>query len=313
MARCILLLTLLTGALLLAAPPALADILELDDGRLIEGVVVQADDLYHVQSRFGPTSVPVARVKKHVKARAVDEQIREHVASLAPDDAENRALLARWLVDLGREEEGRAMATAVLDLDPESAIAHEVLGHVRHEGHWRTPDEAKRAEGLERHGDRWYTPQEWANQGKSVREQALEREKQLGKERLQDDVNRAVRLMLSPDPTLRKRGRAQLDGMAKEFDNASLAELARNVDAYVRKLDEMAAAAAMATGPSGVTGHGTVMGEIRATMSKLKRPIETFTTSLAGGPFAGAPVKIQLPELEVVRVRTVAAIPVVVK
>ena len=128
-------------------PAARADILELDDGRLIEGVVVQVDDQYHVQSRFGPTTVPAARVRTHVKARSVDEQVREHVASLAPDDAENRALLARWLVDLGREEEGRAMAAAVLELDPESAVAHEVLGHVRHQGVWRTPDEAKRAEG----------------------------------------------------------------------------------------------------------------------------------------------------------------------
>ena len=90
-------------------------------------------------------------------------------------------------------------------------------------------------------------------------------------------------------------------------------ELARNVDAYVRKLDEAAAAAAMATGAGGGSGRGVVMGEIRATMSRLKRPIEEFTTSLASGPFGSAPVTIQLPELEVVRVRTVAAIPVVVR
>lgn len=302
----------LISTFLLACPPAKADVLELEDGRLVEGVVVQVGDAYHVQSRFGASTIPAARVRRHVKARPVDEQVREHLASLAPDDAENRALLARWLTGIGREEEGRAMATAVLELDPESAVAHEVLGHVRHEGLWCTPDEAKRADGLEKHGDRWYTSQEWANQGKSVREQALERERALEKERLQDDVNRAVRLMLSPDPELRKRGRTLLDGMAKEFDNASLAELARNVDAYVRKLDEAAAAAAMATGAAGASGSGVVLGDIRATMSKLKRPIETFSTSLASN-IGGAPVKIQLPELEVIRVRTVAAIPVVVR
>ena len=69
-------------------------------------------------------------------------------------------------------------------------------------------------------------------------------------------MNRAVRLMLSPDPDVRVRGRALLDGMAREYDNASLAELARNVDAYVRKLDEAAAAAALATGAGGVSGTG---------------------------------------------------------
>ena len=136
------LLPLLAAALLLAASQARADILELDDGRLIEGVVVQVDGQYHVQSRFGPSTIPAARVKKHVKARSVDEQVREHVASLAPDDAENRALLARWLVDLGREEEGRAMATAVLELDPESAQTTDAnrftaLHWAAIRGHWR--------------------------------------------------------------------------------------------------------------------------------------------------------------------------------
>jgi len=300
------------GALALVAAPARADILELQDGRLIEGIVVQTDGQYHVQSRFGASTIPVDQVKSHVKARSVDEQIREHVARLAPDDAENRALLARWLVSIGREEEGKALATEVLELDPESSVAHQVLGHIRHQGVWRTPDEAKRAEGLERHGDRWYTPQEWANQGKSTREAALEREREIERERIQQDVNRAVRLMMSPDPDLRRRGRALLDGMAKEYDNPSLAELARNVDAYVRKLDEAAAAAALATGPGSVSGTGVVMGDFRATLSRLKRPIESFETSLASN-IGGAPVRIQLPELEVIRVRTVGAIPVVIR
>jgi hypothetical protein len=49
-------------------------------------------------------------------------------------------------------------------------------------------------------------------------------------------------------------------------------------------------------------------------MSKLKRPIQVFETSLASGPLGGsAPVKIQLPELEVIRVRTTVGIPVVVR
>ena len=50
------------------------------------------------------------------------------------------------------------------------------------------------------------------------------------------------------------------------------------------------------------------MGEIRATFSRLKRPITTFETSLASN-IGGAPVRIQLPELEVIKVRTTAAIP----
>ena len=56
------------------------------------------------------------------------------------------------------------------------------------------------------------------------------------------------------------------------------------------------------------------MGEIRATLSKLKRPIRVFETSLASGPVgANAPVSIQLPELEVIRVMTTMAVPALVK
>ena len=98
--------------------------------------------------------------------------------------------------------------------------------------------------------------------------------------------------------------------MAREYDDPKLMKLAEDVDAYVRKADEMAVAAAgMHTGAAGM---GSVMGDFRATMSKLKRPIKTFETSLASN-LGGAPVKIQLPELEVVRVRTTGVIPVVVR
>ena len=312
MTRSVPLLLVLLAAMLCLALPARADVLELKDGRLIEGLVVKEGDSYHVQSRFGATVIPVAKVKAHTQAKSVDEQIQAHLASLAPEDAENRALLARWLGSIGRDVESRELAEAVLEMDPESAVAHEVLGHIRHQGVWRTPDEAKRAEGLEKHGDKWYTREEWANQSKSVREKALEYEKQAEAARLQKEVNKAVRLMMSPNKALRKRGRARLESMAKEFDNPSLAELAQHVDAYVEKLDEMKKAVA-ASGYTGApaSGSGYVMGEFRATVSKLKRPIETFETSLASN-IGGAPVRIQLPELEVIRVRTVGVIPVVV-
>ncbi|MHC5010422.1 MAG: hypothetical protein ACYTG6_05640 [Planctomycetota bacterium] len=303
---------LLLGTFLLAGlavTPARADILELTDGRIVEGDVIRGEETYLVRSRFGVVEVPVGEVKSLTEAPPLDTQIREHLATLDADDMENRALLSRWLRDIGRLDEADAMAEAVLEADPENAVAHEVLGHIRHRGVWRTPDEAKRAEGFERHGDRWYTPQEWANVEDNARLEALEQERRAEAERLAAEVNRAVRLMTSPAQALRERGRAQLETLAAEYDNPRLLALARDVDAYVRKADELAAAAASLP-PGG--GTGTVLGEIRATVSKLKRPIETFETSLASN-IGGAPVRIQLPEVEVIRVRTTAPIPVVVR
>jgi hypothetical protein len=81
------------------------------------------------------------------------------------------------------------------------------------------------------------------------------------------------------------------------------------VDEYVKKADELAAA--LAASPSG-SDSGMVLGEIRATMSRLKRPIQVFETSLSSS-LGGGTVKIQLPELEVIRVRTTVGIPAVVR
>lgn len=50
--------------------------------------------------------------------------------------------------------------------------------------------------------------------------------------------------------------------------------------------------------------------ELRPTVAVLQRPIPTFATSLSAGPVgANAPVIIQLPELEVSRVRTTVSMP----
>jgi hypothetical protein len=303
-------LLLLAVLPLVAATPAFADVLVLEDGRLVEGEVERQGDVFLVRSRFGVAEVPAAHVTEHLPAASLDQRIREHLATLDPEDTENRALFAGWLVEVGRADEGRALARDVLAVDPQCRAAHEVLGHVRHRGAWVTPDEARRRDGLERHGDRWYTPQEWANLEADRREAALEEERRARGRAVAADVNEAVRLMTSPSAEVRARGRERLLALARELDDPRLAELAASVEAYVEALDEARRrVAAAATAPSGT---GTVLGEIRATMSRLKRPIQSFETGLASN-LGGGVVRIQLPELEVVRVRTTVPIPVVVR
>jgi hypothetical protein len=293
--------------LLATAGPAQADVLELKDGRFVEGAVERTGEAYLVRSRFGETTIAADQVVEWTKARPVDDQVRERLAGLAPDDAENRALLACWLRDLGRSEEARALAESVLEIDPESASAHEVLGHIRHQGVWRTPEEAKRAEGFELHGDKWYTPEEWVSLEGAAREEAVRAEAEAAARRRGSDVNEAVRLMTSPDPLVRARGKARLEALAEEHDSDAIRRLVGDTEAYVRAADEYAAAAAS-------PDSAFMMGELRVTLSRLKRPITNFETSLASGPVtAAAPVRIQLPELEVIKVNTTIGMPAVIR
>jgi hypothetical protein len=298
----------LAFAAVLAFPAvARADVLELKDGRVVEGVVEKTGDAYTVRSRFGEATIAADQVKTWTKAKSVDAQWKERVASLAPDDAENRAVIAAWLKDLGRDEEATALAQVALGIDPENARAHAVLGHVRHDGVWKTPDQAKQDEGLEKHGDRWYTPEEWKNVGDEGKKAASAAEAKASAERVSAEVNEAVRLMMSPDPLVAGRGRARLESLAKETNSDALRALPQKVDDMLKARDALAAA-------ESDPNMATVLGELRITYSKLKRPIQVFETSLASGPVgAAAPVRIQLPELEVIHVNTTVGIPAEVR
>ncbi len=303
----------------LAAPGARADTLELADGRLVEGAVIEGEGGLWVLSRFGPRFVKSEEVRERHVGRPVDEQIREHLAALDPEDTVNRGRLAAWLKGLGREEEALMLAEQVIERDPEDAVARGVLGHVRHRGEWVSPDEARRREGYEKHGDRWYTPEEWRNLAAAEQARVKEAEERAAQEALAKDVNRYLALLTSPDPALRARARARLDALAGRLPDGGerLREVIARLEGYVAEVDrlrEQAAAAAAAGTDDRVSSGGFVMGEIRATLSRLKRPIQVFETSLASGPVgANAPVRIQLPELEVIKVRTTGIIPTVVK
>lgn len=295
--------------LVVGARGAHADVLETKDGRFIEGLVLEAEDHYIVFSRFGPSEVAKADVAKRVRERPVDEQVRDHVQRIPATDLAGRVRLATWLQGLGREDEARTIAEAMLAIDPEHAEAHGLLGHVRHHGRWMSPDDAKRADGLERHGDCWYTPEEWKSLSGADRvaaEEAARRQEAAARAR---EVQRMLSLATSPDPAVRQRARAKLERLAEEANDDTLKRLLPALDDYVQRVEEVKAKAARYN-ESVMTG--TVLGEFRVTLTRLKRPIREFVTNLASGPIgANAPVTLQLPELEVITVRTTGIIPVV--
>lgn len=306
------------AVLIQSAPSARADTLELTDGRTVEGLLIpdkhpKLGHGFYVVSRFGPTFIPAAKIRVRHESKPVDEQIRAYVAKLAPKDTVNRLRLAAWMKEVGRDEEARELATQILEWEPENGKAHTFLGHVRYKGKWMSPDAARRADGYEKHGDKWYTPEEWKNLANAEKEKAAAAEKAAVQKRLRAEVNQAVRLALSPDPAVRSRGKARLEALEKQVDSKRLKKLIAGIDDYIQTIDDLRAKAAYAAANLSTEG-GMVMGEIRATLSKLKRPIPQFQTNLAAGPVgANAPVTLMLPELEVIKVRTLMAMPATVK
>lgn len=310
MTRTLVALACVAAAAAAFAPAARADRLVLSDGRVVEGVVTQDGETYRVVSRFGESVLAAKDVKEWVKGKTVDAEWRERAAALKPDDWGGRAALAQWLKEAGRPEAAEATAIEVLDADPENAVAHAVLGHVRHKGKWMTPDEAKTADGLVRRGDQWYTPEEWALLDAAAKEKAEAAEKQAVAARIGTRLNDAVRLVLSPDPKVREAGLKRMKALAEETKSKAIEDLIPQVQAYAEAGDRMARVLAD-PGAVASTDKATVVAECRITLAKLKRPIKTFETSLSSN-LSTAPVRIQLPELEIIRIGTTVPIPAAV-
>jgi hypothetical protein len=303
---------LLSTATLVLAGAARADRLVMKDGRVIEGVVAKDGAAYRVASRFGEALVPEGDVATWEKGPTLDAQWRERVASLEPGDHGGRAEVARWLKDQGLGEEATALATRVVSDDPENAVAHEVLGHVRHRGAWMSPDEAKRADGLVEHGGRWYTPAEWDLLDAEARGRAEAAGRRLEGERVAARVNDAARLMLAPDPELRAEGKRRLESIATETKNDAFLSLVPKLEAYAAATDRLVAAAGGGGQGGGGAASADVLAECRIQLVKLKRPIKVFETTLASN-LSAAPVRIQLPEVEVIKVGTTVKLPGVVR
>ena len=283
------------------APVAAADVLELHDGRVVEGLVAKDGEVYRVASRFGEAEFAAKDVKAFSPGKSVEDLWRERSAALAPDDALGRLALASWLSRVGRTTEAQVLAEQVLATDPECAGAHELLGHVRHRGTWMSPDDAKRADGLERHGDAWFTPEEWARLDAEKRTAAEDAARKADGRRVAAAVDEAARLMLAPDPALRAEGKRRLEALAAETKTESIRTMIPALEAFAGAADRYVAA--MKAGESKM-----VLSECRIQLARLKRPIREFQTAL-GSNLGQAPVKIQLPEIELIKVGTTVPIP----
>lgn len=182
--------TLLITLLALCAPAG-ADVLYLEGGGRVEGVVTDEGRHYVVRSTKGTARVERARVAKRVRLPYVTEVYEERRGAVGPEDADGRFLLALWCSTNGLARQGRTHLMEVLLIDPDHARARARLGFIRHEGVWMMPEEAKdaamAARGYVRFDGRWFTPegllawidarQELARLNEEIAQRKVEREK----------------------------------------------------------------------------------------------------------------------------------------
>lgn len=155
-----------TGALalsilLIIGTPALADTVVLRDGRKVVGNVSFEKNEVVVKQKLGEVRVARAEVERIDTDDDFSELARQK-DKLANGSAEDRYRLGVWCRDHGFQDDARAAFQSVLALDPDHAGARAALGYAKIDGRWVSEDDAMRARGLVKLGDRWVTPAEKA-------------------------------------------------------------------------------------------------------------------------------------------------------
>lgn len=289
----------LAPVLVLAALPCLAvtaaaDEVHLSNGRKLEGKARRVGDEVVVQLAAGEVRLPAKDVLSITTAPTKDDLYRERVAKLDSKDAAQQMALADWCRDQSLAAHERKHLEAVIGLDPDHEAARARLGFIRSDGAWLTQDEYHAARGFVKVGKEWVSKEELAQRQR-------EKSAKAAMEAHLETIRGSMTKMSSPLRKVRLEGKVALQRYAEKIGDPKLADFAGTVARWYN--DQWRQVKAEWEG-----AEATVT--VRATKAELKRPIPVIETSL--GAFS-TPVRIQLPELSVVRVQTTARLPVTIE
>ena len=285
------------------ASSAVADEVHLKDGRILSGKVVRQENKVFVSDRDAKYVLKSSEISKIVPKRSFMDEFEERMNKLPNDDPEEIYEFGLWLEDNDWPSRAVRSYERVLEIDADHRGARRKLGYKLYEGEWVSPDELKRKKGLVQWevDGKWYTKHDLATIQKQIENNEKYRQ-QIAKQR---KVNRKVQGILQKFATFDKKKRAkayqELYSYAEELNSPQMRKFADDTRAYYDQYVRH------------VCAQLRSRTEVHATLTRLKKPLETFETGLGaavGGIFpAQTPVRIQLPELSIASVSTTVDIP----
>jgi hypothetical protein len=178
----------LAAMLVSSAGQGKADLIRLDNGGEIRGLVEHKTDLagrteVNIVTLTGARIVVSRSDIEFVSPRSLELEIYESRVRTLPDTLEAHWELAEWSRQNKLTRQRNEQLEAVLALDPDHEAAHKALRHTFHNGEWLSQEELMRSRGYIRHKNRWVTQQELDLIEKSAAEREAE-QKWYGKVRL---------------------------------------------------------------------------------------------------------------------------------
>lgn len=291
---------LTTLFLSLFAVSATADDVYLKDGGVLSGKVTLEKGRYCIVDRDRKYAVKATEVDRVEKSECFMDLFERKLAALPEEDAEATYEFGRWLE--ANDWKSRAMRAyeAVLELDPDHKGARLALGYKLYEGEWVSPRELNLRKGLVEFEGRWYTKHDHAELLAAIQRDKKLRTAYEERRKVNRKLNKIVRKFQTYDKKQRHKAYEELYTYAEQLNSPELRKFADDTKAYYDQLVTALCAKMMAR------------TELHLTHTRLKKPIDTFETSLGAAIAilaAQNPVKIQLPEISIVEVHTTADIP----
>ncbi len=168
--------------LFLFAVPVHADIVVLDNGERISGMVEKKGNQYIIKFPDGSVVLPADRVREVIKKETDLERYYEKKKEVKSDDPEEQFALGKWAWKRDLKRQARTHLHRVLELQPDHQPAHELLGHRKYEGEWMTEEEYLKKKGYVKYRGEWVTPEV-----REAREALEEKKEQEERERRRSD------------------------------------------------------------------------------------------------------------------------------
>ena len=294
----IALLTILSLSLFAAS--AVADDVHLKDGRVLRGKVTEEKTRYLVVDRDRKYVIKKSEVVQLKRAESFMDTYERKLEALPEEDAEAIYEFGRWLDANDWKTRGQRAYEAVLDIDPDHRGARRALGYRLYEGEWVSPRELNIRKGLVEFEGRWYTKHDHAELLAAIKRDRRLREAYEQRRKVNGRLNKMVARFRTFDKKKRAKAYNDLYAYAEQLNSPELRKFADDTKAYYDSIVKHLCAQMLAR------------TELHLTKVKLKKPIDTFETLLGASIAVTAaqnPIKIQLPEIDIVEIHTTVDIP----
>lgn len=278
----------LSGALL-------ADVIHLNSGGRIEGIVEDDGSSYKVTTTAGVTHIPKEKVLAVEKADCILTVYAKEAAKVAADDAEGHWRLSQLCIEGKWTAKARDEAKRVVELDPNHAEARKLLGFVLHEGVWMTTRERHVARGHVEYKGKWYSAE-------AARRLQARDERRAFLRRAEDALNLALSHLAEANRGTRLRGHKEYVEAGQKFGVEGAEATANKMLAYYDDAWERYVA------------YDSTIGtiEVRATNAELLS-LDPINIDVTGGNGNGLLVAIEVPRMQITRVRSTVQVPLALK